>query len=238
MTQQAPARPATGAGSKQRGMTRALLLDAGFNLFAQKGFDGVAVSDLEEAVGLKAGSGSFYRHFADKEALLKAILEREIDNAQQRRASEQVDVVNLATDIRSALATQFKRTLTGLRDNAERASLLQRGADHFPELKRALRRHLVKDGITAVAEVFALRMQQGDLVQADPLALARVVQSALYGYVTAESTFGRAENPQAMDDALVDTLVTLLVRDGGQPAASASTGTTAKKSGKTSGASR
>lgn len=212
MARQGQPRRTGGPGSKERGKTRALLMEAGLNLFSRKGFDGVAVGELEEAVGLKAGSGSFYRHFADKEALLKAIMEREIEQARQRRASEQNALADPGNDIRTALAGQFRLTLQGLRENAERINLLSRGAEHFPALRRELRKSLVQDALQAVSAVYRARMQAGELVEADPQALAAVVQSALYGYVSAEAAFGKPSNPQASEEALIETLLLMLVR--------------------------
>jgi len=212
MPGKAQPRPKGGPGSKERGKTRTLLMDAGLNLFSRKGFDGVGVSELEEAVGLKAGSGSFYRHFADKEALLKAIMEREIERARERRSGEQGALADPARDIRAALAEQFRMTLLGLRANAERINLLSRGADHFPALQRDLRKSLVQDAVQAVAAVYRARIQSGDLVDVDPQALAAVVQSALYGYVSAETAFGKPAKAQAAEDALIATLVQLLAR--------------------------
>ena len=212
MAKQGQPRRTGGPGSKERGKTRLLLLDAGLNLFSSRGYDGVAVGELEEAVGLKPGSGSFYRHFADKEALLKAIMEREIEQARQRRSSEQTALADAGRDIRVALVEQFRLTLQGLRQNTERINLLSRGADHFPALRRELRKSLVQDALQAVSNVYRARMQAGELIEADPQAVASVVQSALYGYVSAEAAFGKPANPQAAEAALIETLVLMLVR--------------------------
>lgn len=49
------------------------LLDAGARLFAERGVGEVSVADVCEAAGI--GKGTFYRHFASKEALLAATVE-------------------------------------------------------------------------------------------------------------------------------------------------------------------
>jgi AcrR family transcriptional regulator len=51
---------------------RELILEAAADLFASKGYDGVSVSEIGEAVGT-AGS-ALYRHFKDKDALLREIV--------------------------------------------------------------------------------------------------------------------------------------------------------------------
>ncbi len=61
--------PAKKARNRAHGKTRQALLSAGLTLFSERGFDGVAIRDVEEAVGLKPATGSFYRHFSDKEEL-------------------------------------------------------------------------------------------------------------------------------------------------------------------------
>jgi AcrR family transcriptional regulator len=222
MERQAQSRRTGGPGSKERGKTRALLMDAGLQLFSRKGFDGVSVSDLEEAVGLKPGSGSFYRHFADKEALLKAIMESEIEQARQRRSNEQNALFDPSQDIRVALAAQFRLTLLGLRQKTVLTNLLSRCADHFPALLRELRKSFVQEGLQGIADAYRERIRAGDLVETDPQALADVVQSALFGYVSAEAALGKPANPQAAEDALIATLVQLLVCPRrGKPAAAA-----------------
>lgn len=54
--------------------TRDLILDVGERLFATRGVDGVAVRDLARELGLTAPS--LYNHFAGKQALYDAVLER------------------------------------------------------------------------------------------------------------------------------------------------------------------
>lgn len=199
----------TRSDARPRGKTRQRLLDAGLTLFAHKGVDGVTVSELEEAVGLKAGSGSFYRHFADRNALLEAIIEREIERAGRRRAEEQGALKDRETDVREALARQFRLTLTGLRENAELINLLSRATDHFPALMNQLRRAFVEQATETVAEAYELRARRGELINADPAMLSAVVQSALYGYFSAETVFGASEDHDAYEQAFIETLVAM-----------------------------
>src|SRR5262245_40928007 len=58
--------------------TRERILDAAMDLFAQDGFSGTTITEIERRVGLAAGTGSLYRHFPSKEALLRAAVEREV----------------------------------------------------------------------------------------------------------------------------------------------------------------
>lgn len=54
--------------------TRADVLDAAAELFRARGLDGVSVAEIMDAVGLT--HGGFYKHFASKEALAAAAIDR------------------------------------------------------------------------------------------------------------------------------------------------------------------
>lgn len=64
---------------------RTEIMDAAEALFMQKGYDHVPVSEILEAVGI--AKGTFYHHFASKEELLNAILERTLEGIGERAAA-------------------------------------------------------------------------------------------------------------------------------------------------------
>ena len=63
--------PATARPDRRRARTRAALLQAGQSLFAARSVDGVSVDDIVLAADV--AKGSFYNHFADKDALAREI---------------------------------------------------------------------------------------------------------------------------------------------------------------------
>jgi AcrR family transcriptional regulator len=73
-------RPRTPAGEAHTGSrverrkreTRDRLLRAAFRLFAERGADAVAINEITEAADV--GFGSFYNHFASKEAIYEEVL--------------------------------------------------------------------------------------------------------------------------------------------------------------------
>ena len=69
-------RDPSGADVRRRPNTRQRILTASLALFVDRGFDGTTVSDIERAVGLAAGTGSFYRHFRSKDDVFVAAVER------------------------------------------------------------------------------------------------------------------------------------------------------------------
>ncbi len=58
----------------QKGGRRAEILDAAARLFAERGYEGTSMADLADLVGLR--KASLFHHFASKEVLYKAALER------------------------------------------------------------------------------------------------------------------------------------------------------------------
>jgi AcrR family transcriptional regulator len=56
------------------GTTRERILDAAESLFASRGFEGAAIRDIAAGAGLNPAS--LYNHFASKQALFEAVLER------------------------------------------------------------------------------------------------------------------------------------------------------------------
>lgn len=72
----APAIPLA-AGSRRKGeRTAERILDAAEALFAERGFDGATLRDVADRVGLRIPS--LYNHFASKDSLYAAVLERGI----------------------------------------------------------------------------------------------------------------------------------------------------------------
>jgi AcrR family transcriptional regulator len=62
--------------------TRDRILDASLDLFVEHGVKGTTITMIEQRVGLAAGTGSFYRHFPSKEAVLRAAVQREAELAR------------------------------------------------------------------------------------------------------------------------------------------------------------
>ena len=60
-------------GERRKRRTREKLLDAAFQLMAERGMDAVAINDITEAADV--GFGTFYNHFASKEAIYLAVTE-------------------------------------------------------------------------------------------------------------------------------------------------------------------
>lgn len=64
--------PPESRASRRKHETRVRLLDAAFRLMAERGMEAVAINEITEAADV--GFGSFYNHFASKEAIYAAVI--------------------------------------------------------------------------------------------------------------------------------------------------------------------
>jgi len=119
--------------------TRAALIQAGRRLFSERPVDAVAVDDIVQAAGV--GKGSFYNHFADREALVRAIA------AEIRAGVERaVDLANAQVDdparrMARACCIYIRFAL----DWPERAAFLVQAQSGHTSLQAPLNRGLVDD---------------------------------------------------------------------------------------------
>lgn len=190
--------------------TRQRLIDAGLDLFSTIGVEGVSVSDLEKAVGLKAGTGSFYRHFPDKDTLLEAVIEQEIEDARARRAKELEAIGSDAEDLRDALRHQFKLTLTGLRRNQKSWNLFIRLREYSPELFNHMRTEIVEKAHMTILEHYSKRIAAEEIVTSDPIMLPILVQSALFGFHQAMQTYTEIPDDE-FENRFVEALLELII---------------------------
>jgi AcrR family transcriptional regulator len=73
-----------------RPRTRDRILDVALDLFAEEGYSGTTITEVERRAGLSPGSGSFYRHFRSKDELLGAAVQHEVERIRTEIASARV----------------------------------------------------------------------------------------------------------------------------------------------------
>lgn len=180
--------------------TRHRILERALELFVTHGVAGTTVVMIEEAAGLSPGSGSFYRHFPDKEAVLRAIVERELDRVTSERERRVTSAQELADDLHGALqGLELMSCLIHL--------LAREGASHAA-LFDPVRKVLAEEGARIEAGRLQERMDRGEIRAGDPTAIATVVVHSLVGFHLAHEFFGA---PVGVDrDQFVDALVDLL----------------------------
>jgi len=118
-SEQAEARPRT-LKADQAEATRAALLEAATELFAQRGYAGVATEEIVRAAGLTRGA--LYHHFAGKLELFEAVYEQVEQGLVERIASS---AMSAASDPLAALRAGAQAFLDACEDPAvQRIALL------------------------------------------------------------------------------------------------------------------
>lgn len=67
------------------GATRDRIITEATRLFAAQGIRGTTVAQIEQAVGLRKGSGGVHRYFASKDDLVRAVLETQLAAGERTR---------------------------------------------------------------------------------------------------------------------------------------------------------
>jgi AcrR family transcriptional regulator len=105
-------------------------------LFAEHGFSGTTVGDIEGAAGLTPRGGGFYRHFRSKEDILNASVDAGITFENHSRAA-----VNLLPfgDLRSELTLVCRWLLQLIDQQRDVFRVVEREAERFPKLREKCR---------------------------------------------------------------------------------------------------
>ncbi|GAA1690701.1 TetR/AcrR family transcriptional regulator [Fodinicola feengrottensis] len=170
--------------------TRERIIDAALRLFGERGVAATPVTAIEAAAGLASGSGSFYRHFKDKNELLLAVIEREM--ARVKKNLPQLADLPRGDDRSAApLAAQLMSDLDFLADLRPMMAILMWERGHPSELSTKVRGAMVERGVElGVADL--LVQSRTPAVKDDLEAAATVMMYAMVGYFLATDFFGAA----------------------------------------------
>jgi AcrR family transcriptional regulator len=201
--------------------TRQRILAEAMRLFGEQGYAATTIADIEQAAGLSPGSGSLYRHFRSKYALLVEGVQQQIAAGQQllAYAGDRTAFANLP--MRGRLAALARAGLHRLDQERDLNRLLVRDLARFPDLLAQMR----DDEIQRIYHVVShwLATQAGPTApQRDWAALAAVLIGAVSHYWLLRDVFG--QHPVGIDQerylaAVVELAVGLLDADpdGNQP---------------------
>ncbi|WP_018500779.1 TetR/AcrR family transcriptional regulator [Parafrankia discariae] len=193
--------------------TRERLMEAGLVLFARKGLAGTTVSDIEAHAGLRAGSGSFYRHFASKDALFEVVVRRELDRyratiSDAEPASPGEPAEPTVADAKVALALEFHQTLTTLDQLGRLETIISRDARAMGTLFDEVE-GLYNAALDASTHRLDQLMKAGQIPRRNPQALAETIRSTLIGYHLNTQSFRRSPRRVSPAD-LIATLIDLI----------------------------
>ena len=185
---------------------REQLIDAGAQLFAERGFHAVGVNDIGDAVGLTGPA--LYRHFPSKQALLVAVFDRVVDGI----LGQIREIVALADDPMEALELIVAHHVSFAIDDREllatwRAELLSLPEDDRRRLRHAQRVY-VEEWVATVTKL------RPDLTDAEIRTIVHAAIGLIQSPMDYHSTLGR---DQLMDLLSRSALAALLERSGQRP---------------------
>lgn len=159
--------------------TKGRLLDAALRLFAEHGYAGVTVGQIEEAAGLRPRRGSLYNHFPSKEALLTALVEHQVEKAELAGA-EILELLPLG-DLRTDLLLLGRLVLKNLEAQSDLLLLMAREASTRPDVIAQARDRIAGFGhrraIAIFESLFGPRAEGRDVA-----AIASVALDSLVGF--------------------------------------------------------
>ncbi|MBU3060518.1 TetR/AcrR family transcriptional regulator [Nocardia sp. NEAU-G5] len=192
------------ADAETGGSTRERLRDAALKLFADKGFAGTTVGDIEGEAGLTPRAGGFYRHFQSKEEVLAAAVDAHIRETMTGQAA----VLGLLPlgELRAELRLVGRWLLGALDEQRDLFRVVERDGGRFPELREYFRTHLIEAAHQAAVDFTARWAAETSHSARDPQASAAVMIGAVLNYAHARRTYGQP--PLGVDpDRFIDTWV-------------------------------
>ena len=154
--------------------TRDRVVAAAAGLFADRGYSGTTIEEIEAAAGLSPGSGSLYRHFRSKRELLDAVVTAQL--LATAATAEELHQGPLPDDLRARLHAVFTLTISRLERSRDLIRMLLRESRTFPELVGRLRDEAMSHFHHSLT---GWLLSQPELHQADPERVGRVAAVAI-----------------------------------------------------------
>ena len=157
-------------------------------LFAEQGFTDTSVSEVQAACGLSAGSGALYKHFASKESLLEAGIERELEHLEGVRMTRRLlpDV----GDFRTELEILGRFILIELAAERDFLRVLLKEGSRFPRILKRAQDRLLRPLYAEFTAWIRDKTSGGVASISDVEATAAVALGAIIQYRAIEALLG------------------------------------------------
>jgi AcrR family transcriptional regulator len=191
--------------------TRQRLLDEALRLFAERGYTGTSVGDIESAAGLQPRRGALYNHFPSKQALLEAAVRAHLDRAALGAADiVEMDLGELMADDgtarREVLAGLGRWFLVEMDRLEDLTRIIENDGGRLPELTVEVKRSMVDLSYRVGASLISAL----DPGSTDPEATAVILLGALVALRRTTWTFG--SSPLGIsDDRVIGAWVDLVL---------------------------
>jgi AcrR family transcriptional regulator len=157
--------------------TRERIVDVAMELFGRQGFKATSIVQIEQAAGLRPGSGGLYHHFRSKQAILEAGLERHLGRLKALR-----DITGVLTDLgdlRAELTVLARYILAELDAEADLLRVVLGEARNHPDLLDTAVDKLVRATYTGFADWLT---RTAGLPAEQALPLAELSLNALFAH--------------------------------------------------------
>lgn len=192
--------------------TRERIVDEAMHLFSQHGYSATSIAKIEAAAGLTPGAGGIYHHFASKEAVLTAGIERQL--ARLGALREIRHVLGSLGDLKAELTLTARYVLAELDSESELLRILASDARNRPQLLTSAVEQLVSSTYTGFATWVGERAERA-IPPEEATAIAAFGLGSLLSSRLLSSVLGV---PSPVDDeTLVDTWVALMAMALGEP---------------------
>jgi len=186
--------------------TRERIVDEAMHLFSQHGYTATSIAKIEAAAGLTPGAGGIYHHFASKEAVLAAGIERQL--ARLGALREIRHVLGSLGDLKAELTLTARYVLAELDSESELLRILASDARNRPQLLTAAVEELVSSTFTGFAAWVGERAERA-IPPEEAAAIAAFGLGSLLSSRLLRDVLGI---PSPVDDeALIDTWVGLMI---------------------------
>lgn len=190
--------------------TRERIVTEALRLFAVGGYAGTSVASIEKAAGLSPHSGALYTHFASKEAVLAAAVERAGGLAE---AGFAIAPMLPLGDLKSELTLIARGSLLLMSQWRDLIRVMMKESDQFPEVMAAARSGLFEQSYRFLADWLAAKAKAGDIPDRDFEAITTIWLGGIESYWAMANVYDHP--PFGIDDERfisqwVETLLTSL----------------------------
>ena len=169
--------------------TRERIVTNALRLFAERGFKGTSIVEIEAASGLAPGSGSLYTHFRSKEDVLVAAVEHSVALTEAGYAAFAVLPLG---DLRAELTLVVRGALLVMDTSSDLIRVLLKEAEQFPTILGRARDDVFERGHRWFSDWLSDKAKAGEVSDADFDVLAAIWLGAIRQYWIARSLLGGA----------------------------------------------